>query len=65
LGESPDAGDGRERREEMSTRFRTMQNLLDGLDGLGYSRKVVNQIRPQLKRCATVYKSPLARIPVT
>lgn len=47
----------------MSTRFRTMQDLLDGLDGLGYSKKVVNQIRPQIKRCATVYKTPLARIP--
>lgn len=47
----------------MSTRFRTMQDLLEGLDDLGYSKKVVNQIRPQIKRCATVYKTPLARIP--
>lgn len=47
----------------MKIAVRTMQDLLDGLDGLGYSKKVVNQIRPQLKRCATVYKSPLARIP--
>jgi hypothetical protein len=46
----------------MSTRLRTMQDLLDGPDGLGYSKRAANQIRAQIKRCATVYRTPLARI---
>ena len=45
------------------TTIRTMQDLLDNLDQLGYKQSVVNQIRPRIIDCARVYKAPLNRSP--
>ncbi len=45
------------------TIIRTMQDLHDNIDGLGYKPSVVNQIRPRIADCARVYKAPLNKIP--
>lgn len=43
--------------------IRTMQDLADNLDRLGYSPSVINQIRPRIHDCQTVYNLPLCQIP--
>lgn len=43
--------------------IRTMQDLLENLDKLGYSEAVVNQIRPRIRDCEVIYNAPLRRIP--
>lgn len=43
--------------------IRTIQDLLDSLNDLGYSPSTINQIRPRLKECARIYNAPLDRIP--
>lgn len=43
--------------------IRTMQDILDTLPELGFSDATVAQIRPQIKRCSTIYNAPLNRIP--
>ncbi|WP_293869060.1 hypothetical protein [uncultured Alsobacter sp.] len=45
------------------TPIRSMHDLLEALPTLGYSKGTANQIRPQIKRCARVYNTDLARIP--
>lgn len=45
------------------TIIRTMQDLLENLNTLGYRPNVVNQIRPRILDCARVYKAPLHKIP--
>lgn len=44
--------------------IRSMKDLLDNLDHLGYKRSVVNQIRPRITECARIYNAPLDRITV-
>lgn len=44
--------------------IRTMKDLLDNLEGLGYSTSTINQIRPRIKESPRFYKNaPLERIP--
>lgn len=43
--------------------IRTMQDLLNNLDKIGYSQSVVNQVRPRIKECAEIYNRPLSDIP--
>jgi hypothetical protein len=43
--------------------IRTMQDLLDNLENLGYSKSTINQIRPRIKDSAKIYNAPLSRIP--
>ncbi|HBZ43053.1 MAG TPA: hypothetical protein DEO85_03155 [Maritimibacter sp.] len=43
--------------------IRTMQDLLNKLDKLGYSQSVVNQVRPRIKECVRIYNRPLSDIP--
>lgn len=42
--------------------IRTMADLLEALDSLGYSAATAAQIRPEIRRCERVYGQPLARI---
>ncbi len=44
--------------------IRTMRDLLENLEGLGYSPSTINQIRPRIKECPKIYRQPLERIPV-
>lgn len=41
---------------------RTMRDMLDRLDALGYSPATARQIRPEIRRCARIYNAPLERI---
>ena len=43
--------------------IRTMQDLLEALPHLGYSKATINQIRPRIRDCAHIYNAPLHRIP--
>lgn len=43
--------------------IRTMQDLLESLDRLGYSKATADRIRPRIRDCARVYNQPLNRIP--
>lgn len=42
--------------------IRTMQDLLNALPRLGYSKATINQIRPRIKDCAKIYNAPLNRV---
>jgi hypothetical protein len=42
---------------------RTMADVVDIIDGLGFAPGTVRNIRPELKKTAKVYSAPLARIP--
>ena len=43
--------------------IRTMKDLLENLEGLGYSESTINQIRPRIKECPKFYNNaPLGRI---
>lgn len=44
-------------------KIKTMQELLDALEQLGYSDSTCKQIRPRIKECQRVYNAPLHRIP--
>lgn len=46
------------------TKIMNMQDLLDNLGSLGYSAKTIDQIRPRIKECERIYKTPLKNIPV-
>ncbi len=44
--------------------IRTMKDLLENLEVLGYSKATINQIRPRIKECPKFYNNaPLDRIP--
>ncbi|WP_185804717.1 hypothetical protein [Pontivivens nitratireducens] len=44
--------------------IKTMKDLLENLEGLGYSKSTINQIRPRIKECPKFYgNAPLDRIP--
>jgi hypothetical protein len=43
--------------------IRTMQDLLNNLENLGYSDSTITQIRPRIKESAKIYNAPLNRIP--
>ncbi|MCF7777421.1 hypothetical protein GLP59_07125 [Sulfitobacter sp. M220] len=46
------------------TKIMNMQDLLDNLETLEYSTKTIDQIRPRIKECERIYKTPLKNIPV-
>jgi hypothetical protein len=48
----------------MTLPIRNFQELEDRLDELGYTKKTANQIRPEIRRAAKIYKQPLLRIAV-
>ena len=45
-------------------KIRTMKDLLENLENLGYSRSTIQQIRPRIRQCSKFYNNaPLDRIP--